>query len=373
MKYNKILIMLGILLLVSGCNSPKKEIIYLESAKPIARANSENENKQYSVNDKWYYSQLATDNQKEMYEEIYQALIEKGESIVINNCNDAELIRKVFKSVLYDNPEVFYIDSFQYIQHKNNTITVMPIYNMRLDEIEKAEIILEAYKEDVLKHVNPTMSDYEKEKIIYDYIAINTEYSIESNHNQNLYSVALGESVCLGYTRMFQYLCHQVNIPCTIVTGTNIEGIGHAWNVVCIDDKWYMVDCTNGMGQLDDSKEEISYYYFNITRELLLRSYGIDNIVKVPECNSIEVDYFNINGLYFDTVDIDRYRELINQMQTEGKDSLTIRCSNSEVYEQMIRVLVDEKELLNMFESNVSISRVSDARLLIIKVYWVDF
>lgn len=370
MKYNKVLIMLGISLLVSGCNSTKKEIIYLDSVKPIALANSENENKQYSVNDKWYYSQLTSEKQKKIYNQIYQALVEKEESIIVNS-SDAELIKIVFKSVLYDNPEVFYIDSFQYIQHENNTITVLPIYNMAKDEIEKAEIILEAYKEDVLKHINSAMSDFEKEKVIYDYIATNTEYVIESNHNQNLYSVVLGQSVCLGYTRMFQYLCHQVNIPCTIVTGTNIEGVGHAWNAVCIDDKWYMVDCTNSMGQLDDSKEQISYYYFNITRELLLRSYGIDNIVKVPECNSIEKDYFNINGLYFDTVDINRYKELINQMQTEGKDSLTIRCSNSEVYEQILRKLVDEKELINMFESNMSISRVSDARLLIIKVYWM--
>ncbi len=371
MKYNKVLIMLGISLLVSGCNSTKKEIIYLDSVKPIAIANSENEDKQYSVNDKWYYSQLTSDNQREMYEQIYQALIEKDENILINNCNNTELIRKVFKSVLYDNPEVFYIDSFQYIQHKDNTLTVLPIYNMSIEEIKQAEIILEAYKEDVLKNINSTMSDFEKEKVIYDYIATNTEYVIESNHNQNLYSVVLGQSVCLGYTRMFQYLCHQVNIPCTIVTGTNVEGVGHAWNAVCINDKWYMVDCTNSMGQLDDSKEQISYYYFNITRELLLRSYGIDNIVKVPECSSVKADYFNINGLYFDTVDVERYRDLINQVQAEGKDSLTIRCSNSEIYKKMIRRLIDEKELINMFESNMSISRVSDARLLIIKVYWM--
>ena len=371
MKYNKVVIMLGTLFvssLLTGCNHEEKEIIYLESVKPIERANLENEDKECSINSNYYFNQLTSEKDKEMYQKIYESLINREESFELKT-NDTKKIKIWFKCVIYDNPEIFYVNNYSYMKHEDS-ITVIPIYVMTEEEQIQAEKEIEAYKEKVFSLFTEDMKDYDREKVIYDFIAENTIYTENSDYNQTIYSVVKGKSVCLGYSRMFQYLCEKAGIHCTIVTGSNSEGIGHAWNSVCIDGNWYMIDCTNSKGQLGDPDEKISYYYFNITKEQLLRSYAIDNLVKSPDCNSIESEYFKIQGLYFESADIERYKGLIEQARSKEENSLTIRCSNPEVYKELVQKLIEEKGILNMFDLNTSISKIADSRLLIIKVDW---
>lgn len=373
MKFNKVIAFLHVLVIssvVTGCGSEVKEVTYIEGIKPYeleTEANLENTEIKESISDKWYWSQLTSEKQKEIYNQIEYALKNRQASIEIK-MSDTDKLKILFKSVMYDNPEIFYIDNYKYIEHKDGTITLIPVYNMTLEDIEQAEKDLEDYAADVLSHIEVNMTDYEKEKIIYDYIAENTEYSVESNYNQSLYSVTLGKSVCLGYTKMFQYLCKKVGIPCTVVTGVNENGVGHAWNAVCIDNQWYMVDCTNSKGMLADNKREISYYYFNVTREQLLRSYGIDNIVPTPKCESIEAEYFYKNDLYFNVADIDKYNELLKQ--TVDRKSLTIRTSNKEVLDTLYEQLIIEKQIYQLLENNSQVEFMSNPELLILQISW---
>ncbi|MBD5508841.1 MAG: hypothetical protein HDR05_12560 [Lachnospiraceae bacterium] len=332
-------------------------------------ANSKNKIDSELISGKWYLFQLTSKNDREIYEIIYNSLVNKMDSIEIKAA-DTEQVDYLFKCVIYDNPDIFFVSNYEYIQHSNNTMTLFPVYNMDLEEIEEAQRRIEEYVDNVLEHIRPEMCNYEKELVIYDYIARNTEYNIESEYNQNLYSVTLGRSVCMGYTKMFKYLCQQVGIPCTVVIGQDKSGVKHAWNVVFIDDNWYMVDCTQSKGLLGESKGQINYYYFNITKEQIDRSYSIDNFGKIPDCNSIEAEYFNKEGLYFDKVDIERYRNLIESAKRNMQDNLVIRCADINIYNEMITRLINEKEILNMFETSTSINKTIDPDLLIIKIEW---
>lgn len=49
--------------------------------------------------------------------------------------------------------------------------------------------------------------------------------------------------VCAGYAKAFQYLCSLGGVECHYVTGDIAEG-HHAWNIVVIDGKNYLVDLT---------------------------------------------------------------------------------------------------------------------------------
>ena len=55
--------------------------------------------------------------------------------------------------------------------------------------------------------------------------------------------------VCEGYSRAFQVLCNQLQIPCVLVDGDAVESLqdtleSHMWNYVQIDGGWYAVDVT---------------------------------------------------------------------------------------------------------------------------------
>ena len=52
-----------------------------------------------------------------------------------------------------------------------------------------------------------------------------------------------GSTVCYGYASAFKLLCDRLDLPCWSVGGTS-EGVGHQWNIVCLDGENYIVDCT---------------------------------------------------------------------------------------------------------------------------------
>jgi len=328
---------------------------------------------QQSLNN-YYFSKLQTDVQKNVYNKIYEGLSNSKTEIYIEGVSD-EMFKSIYKCVSLDNPELFYVDTkYTYIPYKKygneKKIVLYPKYNMTVEEKWRAEKQINVYVENVLQQMNPSMTAYEKEKVIYEYIASNTKYLTESDNNQSMYSVVQGESVCLGYSKMFQYLCKKVGINCTIVTGTNKEGIGHAWNCVYLDGNWYMVDCTNSVGQLTDTADEISYYFFNITKSQMLRTNNINNIVELPDCESLEQEYYYRNGLYYKEVDTERLTEQIKQRLENGEDALTIRCGDEEVLNGLYKWLITERNIFNILDSSYQVNYVESSELMIMQIKW---
>ena len=106
-------------------------------------------------------------------------------------------------------------------------------------------------------------SDYEKIKIIHDYIIAHVTYDYEhlGTDYDLMYTpyAALinGTSVCQGYAVLTYRLMLLAGIDCRVITGDADNGsIGkHAWNIVKLNGKYYYLDTT-----WDDGTN--SYYYF---------------------------------------------------------------------------------------------------------------
>ena len=95
------------------------------------------------------------------------------------------------------------------------------------------------------------LSDYEKAKKIYDYIAINVSYDYEhigdSSYmlSHTAYAALIQETaVCQGYASLFYRMAHEAGLSVRIVTGS-VDGEAHAWNMVKIGDLYYYVDTTH--------------------------------------------------------------------------------------------------------------------------------
>lgn len=357
---NKFIIyVLMLTLILSGCEEEviiEKEVVYTNVTIP---------KEIYKSDEKYYYLHITSDEYKEIYNQIYDTLAEKSDCIELK-IGDASTLEKIFRMVIFDNVDLFYVESFKYIQKDEETIKFMPIYYMCIEEIEQAEHEIYSYTQKILNNITYDMDTFTKEKIIYDFIVSHTEYDISSKYGQSIYSVVQNKSVCAGYSFMFKYLCEKVDIPCIVITGSTKEGISHAWNAVYLGNNWYMVDCANDK----DENGEVTYKFFNVTREQILRSYNINNLVEVPECTSILEEYYYKMGLYFEQVDIGRFSDLIHDKQSKSENELVIRCADSNIYDDMEQCLLTDGNLLNIIGNDISVTCNFDRELLLISLKW---
>lgn len=124
------------------------------------------------------------------------------------------------------------------------------------------------------------MTDKQKAHAIYDWIMWQVTYdtpATEDDYNGESYSAYYLEgvfgngstriggvayapyAVCDGMSKAYSLMCNIEGIPCVRVAGDAGESMaeedrgGHAWNKVCLDGAWYVVDCTWG-----DSQSELS-------------------------------------------------------------------------------------------------------------------
>ena len=99
------------------------------------------------------------------------------------------------------------------------------------------------------------MSDYDKIKTIYRYIARNTSYadSISDQHVFTAYGALIDHvAVCQGYSQLFYRMMRESGIDCRIISGTS-NNENHAWNIVKLGGIYYLMDVTSFVA--DDLKD----------------------------------------------------------------------------------------------------------------------
>ena len=171
---------------------------------------------------------------------------------------------------------------------------------------EKDLAILEAL-EDIPALTDETLTDYERELALHDWMIAWAEYdpgALSNNprgepmpDNDNPYGFLTGKKgICLGYAYTFQLLMDLSGIECLTVHGTAHAGTSdHAWNLVKLDGEWYAVDVT-----WDDPvssfpvSESTAHIYFNVTDEVLRQCDHQWDAESVPEANgSVWIWYLN--------------------------------------------------------------------------------
>lgn len=302
------------------------------------QTDQQSQQSQQAIPYEYYYNQL-TDIQKNIYNQLYKTVETVSESTTISlKSVTQDEISIIFRALRYDHPEIYWIQAYKYIiDEKSDQLYFYPTYLVNAEEKSLYDEQLSAWTERALSTVNSGMTQYEKEKAIYDFIVDNTEYNLDSELNQSLISVVKGKSVCLGYTKAMKYICDKINIPCVIIEGTSKDGIAHSWNKVQINDAWYNVDATNSNTAQMFSN---SYDMFNITDELISIQYTETQIggestskeitsgessieFEYPIANSIEADYYKMKGLYINS--LNEIETVVSNHIKEG--TITIRFS----------------------------------------------
>jgi transglutaminase-like putative cysteine protease len=151
----------------------------------------------------------------------------------------------------------------------------------------------------VLSGIKPGMTDFDKVKYFFDYLAEHITYDSSSDDSSNVYGALFdGRASCMGYSYAMKLLCNEAGIPAITVSGKNGADVAHMWNMVKIGSDWYLLDATFG----DPDKGYINYDYFLTTDARIYSSYSAAETIRAyPNAVSMEDNYYVKNGLFAST------------------------------------------------------------------------
>lgn len=224
--------------------------------------------------------------------------------------------------------------SYTILGRNNPTVKIQIQYPLKVantlktyENKTKAKII------DIINNrVYPNQKDYEIELALYKYIVDNVKYSKTVENNQvyitssptthTMFGTLIDQvAVCDGYAKSLMYLLNSCGIPTKFVAGTS-EDMGHAWNIVKIQGKYYHVDVT--WGDTDDEFSTSYYDYFNESDAHMKKTHMWD-ATKYPKVESAQHNLLflpvNINNLY-KVKNNDELISVLNEIKTKKQASV---------------------------------------------------
>jgi len=275
-------------------------IIIFYNIMPVYRCKNVDRKSEWYVNDiymsdQYYYENLLNSNEKAAYKIIFDGLVKMKSQMSINttNCD----MSKVWNALICDHPELINVSTYTY-RTGSGYIEMYPKYlttsKLRLRNMERK------VRREIGKVVNKSKgkSEFEKEKIIYEYLGKNNAYGQTlSNSDQSAYTVfSFSNTVCAGYGKAAQILFEN----CGIESKVNINS-NHMWNSVKIDGEYYYFDatCSGTMYDLDGIYKNISYMGLNQNKNT--SAYNLlypDVMPKITGKKYIYYDYYGLTLTY---------------------------------------------------------------------------
>ena len=166
--------------------------------------------------------------------------------------------------LLWNYKESNWVASYEY-DGKATTYTYT--YQFHFFTTKEEEELVDLRLEEVYKELHlSSLSDYEKVRVIYDYVLDHTEYDVEHLKDAaytkkfTAYAALLDhKAVCQGYGNLLYRMLLDNGIDCRCIPGmgkTPQGTDGHLWNIIALDGKYYNADVTW------DDQEVRSYQYF---------------------------------------------------------------------------------------------------------------
>ena len=244
---------------------------------------------EYKIIDEFSYFKLTDnykpENKKDIFNIIYNAINNGYESFNFYCQNSYETCLDDVKDLTSDYELLSVINNFVHPYNSYNKL------NVTINSLGKINIkVQKLYNESTINILNKkidtvynelitdNMTDYDKIKIIHDYIIDNSVY--DEQRANNLYNDYQGEfssniatgpllqghGICSGYTDAMKLFLDKMNIPNYKISSEN-----HIWNLVYIDNKWLHLDLTWDDPVINNGEiSTIDHTYFLIDTNKLL-------------------------------------------------------------------------------------------------------
>ena len=270
----------------------------------------------------------------------------------------------IYQRIFAENPEYIYLNgsvnvSYQVDSNRKTLVamTLKPDYWPEMADLSKTELdSISAKITSLTKQVADDVSagtqvPWEQLAAIHDFLIRHIVYdeSLDQNNN-HVYSALFRQiTLCQGYAQSFQLIARQLGFEIRLITGVS-DGLGHAWNLVRIDGRWYHIDAT-----FDDPTPDrgsigpIQYVHF-LRSDSVMRSTHIWNAPDWPASLEDGAHYYRRQAFVVENQDdlrarldefissIDYNRLQVNRLQLlfTGSD-LPQRSQLDEIVQQALR------------------------------------
>lgn len=335
------------------------------------------------VSSGYYYQQLGVEEQN-LYKELYQGMMEFTETIYVHS-PDMDIISNVCQFIFCDRPEVFWCTGEMQVTSYEEHSEVQLTYTCTEEEKAEKQAQIDTAVSECLAGVGSDLSEYDKIKYVFEYIVNTVTYNLDAPDNQNIYSALVGRSsVCAGYSRAAQYLLQKMGLECMYVTGT-VPGQGaHAWNIVKCNNQYYQMDVTFGdpLFVKEESGENlpdqsINYDYLCCSDAEIMKNHTVDTLVNFPACNSMDLNYYKLNSMYYEEFQPDQILQDMNQSIYKGESSFTCKFATDTLYQQAHDTILNDliqRAAQNLLEyyglESVQYTYIEDAIMNKMVIFW---
>lgn len=313
-----------------------------------------------------YYYKHLSDIDKTVYQAIYNCVSESISDTTMRDITDSQIIR-AYKSVIFDHPEIFYVDGYQIEKYTgaDNKTVFRPNYTKPPDEIPNIQAQIDAYEASIKSGADLSTS-FTTVRSIYDYIITHTTYNIMATDLSNLCSVINGQAVCDGYAKATMYFCNKFGIECIVVPGyIRSSGTAHLWNAVKIDDLWYFIDVTWGDEdfQNDQATPEVRYDYLCVSQEQINGTHQLEDFISPPACVSSEANYYYQTGRVITVMDKQQLDATFANIETNT--AVSFACADQKIYQQVEDYLIMQKHIFDYMPSKkVNVGYVTNPNVM---------
>lgn len=288
------------------------------------------------ISDGRYYKYMLDKSEKKLYEDLYNSIRERKTFVKLDftefdysnftaSITIDTAMERVFQALSMDHPELIYYspaaNSFSYTTD-SKYINLSFTYSMDdatyQNNISKIQEILTQIKSDTTD-----MDDYEKCKYVYEWLGKNNVYGdINGSLSHSAYSAFFKEepTVCEGYGKAAQIIFQNIGVNSIYVVG-RADGVGHGWNLVKLDGKYYYFDATVTSAFKKSVSDPMNYAGFLIED---VSRYSITYKDLLPKINGKEYLYFKNNNLEYKFEDSEESYKKLKEIVDNSENGIVV-------------------------------------------------
>jgi len=236
---------------------------------------------------------------------------------------------------------------------------------------EQDKYVLEQAKKVIDENITDEMTDYEKEKAIYDWLIAYTDYnsaglaviSAGDEYSHLPYGVfKYHQAICVGNATTFKLFMDMLGIENELIHSTE-EG-EHAWNMVKLDGDWYHCDATFDGG----TGENPGYAFFNVPDSVKDDGSYPWNHEVFPSADGVKYCYLANNAK--ELKDVYAVPKYVFEELEKGSRRIAFTLKNDKGYNQYTADYIAAAFNDGMMEVCVEgIQQIGDKNIYIMSVY----
>lgn len=337
---------------------------------------------------RYFYQQLSAQQQENLIA-YYNGLMDfQTDWITLPHTVTKAQQRELDYLIVYLCPELFHTDTNSTIYWQSFSTGEETLYRGVKRTYIMDEAAYKAQCDSLADHLadlivqTAHLTDWEKERYIYDDIIDRTVYEarLDNDHNPHegscLGPLVVGRARCQGFTNAMTICLWAVGIECYGVTGTTINATtgqpeNHAWNIVKLEGNYYLCDATWD----NRDNEETLYRYFNQDTSGFDNHY-LDELwtpLNIPECNATGMDYYTVMDCFISQGENAgfEFTRTLSSYYRSGQTLLLLKVETQEHFSHLLERMSDYISQC-MWQQGIftvpSISYMKESQILIIRL-----